>query len=394
MSESAVTDRNFDVLVVGGGMVGTSTALFSAERGLSVALIDAAKLGLGTSNNSFAWINATSKTTDDDYHRLNALGAAGYRALCAQWGEERVGVHPTGMLQWAAPSDDVTRNALEARYQRLCVLGYPAALVGFDDLTAMEPHVRFAEGAIGLHALADAWLDVPTFIAFAAERIRELGGTVLTETPAEALILDEQGGIQGVQTPHGAVSGRQVVIAGGPSTASVLAAVTGYSPFESRFPMSQAPGLLVRTPPVSPYRLARHILYCGEANAVHVRPTPDGGLLLGADDTDGAASFPDDQAGLRAAATALLDRAHSLMPRFPGPSLLDECELKIGVRPMPADGHSIAGPMPGSPGLFVACTHSGVTLSPAIGSLLAEEIATGKRPKALARFGFERFQSV
>ena len=394
MRESGTRDDCYDVLVVGGGMVGTSTALFASERGLSVGLVEAATLGQGTSNNSFAWINATSKTADEDYHRLNAMGAAGYRKLCARWGEARIGVHPTGMLQWAAPDDQVTRNALEARFERLQAWGYPSALVSHSDLTAMEPHVRFAEGAVGLHAIADAWLDVPTFIGFAAERIKELGGNVITETSADQLILDDDGRILGLETSTGRLLGRQVVIAGGPGTPAVLAAVTGYEPFETRFPMNQAAGLLVRTPPVSPFRFARHILYSDEANAVHVRPTPDGGLLLGADDTDGAASSPEDEAGIRTAATILLERAHALMPEFPGTTLLDACELKIGVRPMPADGHTIAGPMPGSPGLFVACTHSGVTLSPALGALLAEELETGQRPAQLERFGFDRFQSV
>jgi len=158
--------------------------------------------------------------------------------------------------------------------------------------------------------------------------------------------------------------------------------------------MQRAPGLLVRTPPLLPWQFARHILYTSQAGSLHVRPTPDGGLLLGADDTDGVALEPDDREGLKRAATTLLERARTLIAKFPGPVLLDECELKIGVRPMPADGHSIAGALPGSDDLFVALTHSGVTLGPAIGRLLASEIATGQRPHELAPFGFDRFQSL
>lgn len=394
MGKITLPEDRFDVAVVGGGTVGASIALFSAERGLSVVLIEARSVGLGTSNNSFAWINATSKTSDENYHRLNASGAAGYRDLVARFGEERVGVHPTGMLQWASPSDVATRSALETRYHQLEAWGYPAALVDYNALIALEPHVRFVDGAVGLHAIADAWLDAPTYVGFASERIRELGGTLLTDTTAQELALSDDGVVLGLQTNRGRVNAEKVVVACGPNTPEVLAQLSGYGPFESRFPMQRAPGLLVRTPPVSPWRFARRILYSNEAKAVHIRPTPDGGLLLGADDTDGAAMFPEDSTGIRDAAITLLERTHALIPQFPGVDLVDESELKIGVRPVPADGHSIVSALPGSPQLFVACTHSGVTLGPAIGTLLAEELATGKRPTQLEPFGFGRFQSV
>ena len=386
--------RTFDVAVVGAGVIGCSSSLFLTELGLQVALIEAGSIGLGTSNNSFAWINATSKTNDEPYHRLNALGAAGYRALSARWGEERIGVHPTGMLQWASPDDTVANRSLQGRFEQLRSFGYPVAMVEYDDLTAMEPHVQFAPGARGLHAIADAWLDVPAFVRFATEQVYSGGGTILENCSAESLLLDDDGKVEGVQTSCGTIRAKKVLVAAGPSTPEVLSALTGYAPYGSRFPMQQAPGLLVRTPPLKPWQFARHILYIAQADSFHVRPTPDGGLLLGADDTDGAALEPDDLAGLRQGATTLLKRAQLLMEKFPGPELLDTCELKIGVRPVPADGHSIAGSLPGSEDLYVALTHSGVTLGPAIGRLLASEIATGHRPHELATFGFDRFQSL
>ena len=42
-------------------------------------------------------------------------------------------------------------------------------------------------------------------------------------------------------------------------------------------------------------------------------------------------------------------------------------------------------------GLYVLATHSGITLAPAIGALMAEWIATGNRPDTLAPHGLERF---
>jgi glycine/D-amino acid oxidase-like deaminating enzyme len=44
----------------------------------------------------------------------------------------------------------------------------------------------------------------------------------------------------------------------------------------------------------------------------------------------------------------------------------------------------------GLDGLYVAVTHSGITLAPAVGSMVAEEIVTGRRHPFLEPFGLAR----
>jgi len=61
------------------------------------------------------------------------------------------------------------------------------------------------------------------------------------------------------------------------------------------------------------------------------------------------------------------------------------------VRPLPGDERPIVGPLPGLTGVYVAVTHSGVTLGPLLARLLAEEIATGKMPPLLAPYRPDRF---
>lgn len=67
--------------------------------------------------------------------------------------------------------------------------------------------------------------------------------------------------------------------------------------------------------------------------------------------------------------------------------------MRVGVRAVPADGKSIVGPMPGARGLHIVVTHSGITLAPVLGELVAESIDTGTVPLPLAPFALERFQS-
>jgi glycine/D-amino acid oxidase-like deaminating enzyme len=389
-----IQQQTFDAVIIGAGVLGCATAYALDTRGLRVALVECGEVGQGTSNASFAWINATSKSTDEAYHRLNALGVQRYRELADAWGEQRIGLHPSGMLEWSSPSDGSRLRELRVRAERLDAWGYTVEWLTREELVAMEPHLRFEEAAEGLHAKNEAWLDVPTFLNFLVAQLRVGGATILEHCRAVELIASGEGKVLGVETDAGRLHSEQVVVATGVSTPDVLSALTGYEGFASRFPMRRAPGLLLTTPACAPRPLVRHILYSSDPAHLHLRETPGGGLLLGADDTDGQVTEDDSREGIRKAALALLERTQRLIPGFEGVALLDRCQFDIGVRAVPADGRSIAGPMPSAEGLHIVLTHSGVTLALALGELIADSIETGTIAPQLGPFGLERFQTI
>lgn len=385
-------DSGFDVVVIGGGIVGCMSAFWLTRRGLKVALVERGRIGGGTTSNSFAWINGTSKTADEAYHRLNALGAETYRELAAEFGEQALGMNPSGMLKLVRRGDEAAYASTRDQASRLEGFGYPCAWIGHRDVLAMEPHLSLPDDTEALYALADACLDAPFFACFIAGKIREQGASVFEECPARSLQMTDDGVITGVVTDQGTLRAPRVLVSTGPGTPEVLSELTGYDGFASRFPMNRVPGLLVVTPSTAPHRFVRRVLYMAGGDEFHVLPMPDGGLKLGADDTDGMVANDPSPPRVREAARLLLDRAHRLIPAFSGESCLDACRTGIGVRPYPQDGKTLAGAMPGSDGLFVIATHSGVTLSPAVGRLMAELVAEGRTPEALAPFALERFQ--
>jgi glycine/D-amino acid oxidase-like deaminating enzyme len=65
--------------------------------------------------------------------------------------------------------------------------------------------------------------------------------------------------------------------------------------------------------------------------------------------------------------------------------------FQVGVRPIPADGFPTVGRARGLAGLTIAVMHSGITLAPAVGRLVAEEILTGHRDPLLSPYGPDRF---
>jgi glycine/D-amino acid oxidase-like deaminating enzyme len=81
-------------------------------------------------------------------------------------------------------------------------------------------------------------------------------------------------------------------------------------------------------------------------------------------------------------------RAATVVPSAGDVKIVD---CRFGVRPMPRDGQSIAGRIPGLADAWVIATHSGITLGPLLGRLIPDEIVHGRPSVTLAPFRPERF---
>ena len=63
---------------------------------------------------------------------------------------------------------------------------------------------------------------------------------------------------------------------------------------------------------------------------------------------------------------------------------------RLGVRPMPLDGYPLVGPHPELDGFYIVVTHSGITLGPVLGPMVAAEVTTGWPEPQLAPYRLER----
>ena len=332
------------VVVVGDGIVGAACARALGDRGADVVVLgDGAA---AASEASFGWINAAWGNRPD-YARLRMAAMRDWRAL--DLGD--AGPRWCGSLSWDLPEDAL---AEAARVQP--GWGYDVRLVG--DAGSEEPLLRAppprallapAEGHVEPGAAARALLgDLP--------RIR--GRAVAVE--------------RGVRLADGSrVAADHVVLASGAGVPA-LAETVG-----AALPWSAPPGLLIRTGPVAA-RLRRMIV----APDCHVRQRPDGSLLAGSD-------FGGADPGADAAAVArdLLGRVNALLAVEAG---LDG--WTVGRRPVPGDGHPVVGPL--AEGVWVAFAHSGATLAPALGRIVAEGVLEGRVDPLAAPFGAERFAAA
>jgi glycine/D-amino acid oxidase-like deaminating enzyme len=355
------------VVIIGAGVVGTSVAFRLAEHVTRTILVEEDRPGAGTTGTSFAWLNARHKPPRA-YHDLNVAGMAAHAALRAELGAA-AWWHGGGAMSWPVDQTDVSR---------LRRWGYAVEEISREAVLAREPGLAVAALGNGPFAYFpdEGWLDAVVYTGAMLMRAETLG-TEFRHGRVEDLIVEE-GRVAGVRLADGSsILADAVVNCAGAGANSVV------KDKALHLPLKPTPGLLVVTPPVAT-GLSRVLHTPG----VNVRPDGAGRLMLHADDTDaglGEATTPADSA---AAAALLMDRARSLLPAI-GNAAAESA--RIGVRPIPADGLTAVGPVPGLPGYHVAVTHSAVTLAAHLGRMMAACVTTGELPPALAPFAAARF---
>src|SRR5260370_32874701 len=91
-------------IVIGAIVVGATVAYRLAQAGAAVTVLEATRIGGGTSGTSFAWTNARHKKPPKPYHDLNVAGMKAHAALVDEF---RVTPwwHGGGRLEWGAEPD-------------------------------------------------------------------------------------------------------------------------------------------------------------------------------------------------------------------------------------------------------------------------------------------------
>jgi len=351
------------VLVVGAGIVGASLAWHLARAGARVTIIEAGAVAGGVATaNSFAWLNA-SWGNPEPYFRLRIRSMALWRKLESEVTGLRVAW--TGGLIWDLPEEELDRFAREH-----AAWGYGIRRVNRMEAATIEPRLA-TPPELALHVAEEGSVE-PLVASRALAAAAQSGGAVLvTGRRVEALRV-ENDSVTGVETDAGPIVADQVVVAAGVETAALLKTAN------LDLPLDSPPGLLVASRPHE--RLLNGLVMSPQ---LHMRQTADGRLVAGSDfegkdpgeDVAGAA------ADLFAAMRGMLRD---------GDRLEFERHL-LGYRPIPGDGFPALGAAPGISGLYLAVTHSGMTLAPAIGLFLADEIMTGRREPLLEPYRFSRF---
>jgi D-hydroxyproline dehydrogenase subunit beta len=369
-------------VVIGAGILGASVAARLAAAGLRVTLLDQDQPGRATSRWSFAWINSNDKGPRP-YHDLNHAGIMAWAELAPDLDGD-AWYRPVGHIELATAD---AAAELEARVRRLTGWGYPARLAGQAEAAALEPALRVPADAAAAFFPGEGYLLTEPLIARLVAWAESHGAHLRTGEPGRVTGL-EPGSAPPVRTAAGeALAADEVVCCAGRWTPA-LAALSGAAvpvplvPWENRG--STAPGLVVRVGPVTPPGPVRLV----HTPELSLRPHPGSLLHLEAEDAAAAVDVHTPEPELRRWAAELLRRARRTVRGLDDARV---AELKVCVRPLPVDEQSIVGRLPGAPGIYVAVTHSGVTLAARLSRLIAADLTAGTPPAELAPYSPARF---
>lgn len=350
------------VIVVGAGIIGASIAWHLAAEDAAVTIVEAGEPGGVATPCSFGWINA-SWGNPEPYFRLRMRAMEEWTRL-----QERLPALPLswcGGLLW-----DMPREGLQAYERQHRGWGYPIRLVGRDEIVRIEPNLADPPD-LAIHVSGEGVAEPEPTARLLVEAAIARGARLLSGITVVAI--SRRSGRVAVETSAGLLEADAIVIAAGTAT-SKLAACVG-----AKIPLVHSPGLLVHS---KPFRPLLEGLVMGEA--AHIRQTPDGRLVAGAD-FGGTEVGPDpDAAAARtfAAMRGMLRGAEALEPDF----------HTIGYRPMAQDGFPVVGEV--AENVFVAVTHSGVTLAAGLGRFLADEVLRSRQEPLLAPYRPARFGSL
>jgi D-amino-acid dehydrogenase len=408
MTSKTRQTQSFDVMVLGAGIVGVSTALHLRRMGLEVALIDRKHpgeeasfgnagivqrngfvphiipkrplqlLGILTGQSSavsldpatvlrlLPWLRrfraAGSARGIETYSRvmapLRAFAVEEHLDLARSTNAHR-NYRQGGWMHLYRSETAYRDSDLERQYARVFGVAYRELTAA--DISALEPGLN-AKGLLGVHWSESCSVSNPGAVvdAFWRTFVHEGGGFFR----ADARTLQHHRSGFRLDGERGRIAARQAVVALGAWSSDLLKS------FGEDYPLAVKRGYHMHYRPISGASLSRPIV--DVVNGFALTPTDNGiRLTTGAELADRDA--PPNPKILKLARR----RAEDLFPL--GRALLDEPWL--GSRPCLPDSLPVVGPSPAIPGLWLnfGHGHDGFTLGPITGRLLACMIA-GKHP--------------
>jgi glycine/D-amino acid oxidase-like deaminating enzyme len=281
--------------------------------------------------------------------------------LKVQWG---------GGVEWKVPGAPSAQLLTTLHtYQQW---GYVAREINESELRGLVPQIT--PGLVGSSAFyeEEAGLDPVQAVEVLLARARQFGATI--EYPVDVTGLDlRDGRIRGVQTASGNIEADMVVLAAGTGTQG-LAKLANID-----VPLSTSIGILAHTAPQA--ELIGRVV---SAPTAGIKQDWDG-RIIASGSLRGSAEGAPVQKGH---GDALIQNAAQYLPALKG---VTADRVTVGYRVLPKDGYPILGFSEKISNLYIAATHSGITLAPVIGQYAALEIVDGASVDLLSPYRPSRF---
>ena len=369
---------SYDVVIIGGGVHGLSTAYYLGKMGITdVAVLDKDYLGGGASARSTAIIRSNYLTAEAipffrESHKLyqGLASELGFNLLFDEMGRLDIG-HSESSVYWLR---------LRAEFNQL--LGVDSRIIGPAEIKELVPPIDLREGK-PLPIMAalyhpPAGVVRHDAVVWGLARGADRAGVELHPFTEVTGITRENGRVTGVETPSGRVGAGVVVSATAGWTSTITAMVDLDVPIVT-FPLQACV-----TEPVKPYV---HTTISSADLHVYVYQTDRGELVIGGP-VDPYSTYSQ-----KSTLDMLHELAASTLELLPDLRDINILRQWAGLCDMTPDYAPIMGTVDGIDGFILNCGWGtwGFKAAPASGRTTAELIATGRTPELIENFGLHRF---
>jgi sarcosine oxidase subunit beta len=355
-----------DVVIIGGGIVGSSIAWHLTHAGCRNVLVieRESSQGKGSTGKSMGGVRAQFSTPVNIQMSLYSI------PFYAKF-EEVVGhpadYRPQGYLFLATKDSHLVY--LRDNFERQKKLGLKTARqLPAEEIRAMLPQLRADDVLGGSFCSTDGFVDPYSVMNGFMASATEHGATLWKKTEVTGITHDQRGTFT-VDTTRGPVSTRTVVNAAG-AWAAQIAKFVGID-----LPVEPLRRMLVPSEPFDDFPHSSPMVI-DMSNGFHFRPEGRGFLLAWNDPEETPGYKTDFESSF---VEKILIHAANRVPAFENLPINPK-RAWAGLYEMTPDHHCILGPVAAVPGFFLANGFSGhgVMHSPATGKILADLILHGK----------------
>ena len=373
--------QTFDVVIIGGGIVGSSIAWHLTAAGCKRVLVierESAQ-GKGSTGKSMGGVRAQFSTPVNIQMSLYSIP---FYARFDETLGHPAGYRPQGYLFLATRQSHL--EYLRTNFERQRALGLEdVKMISTAEITAMLPQLRSDDVLGGSFCPSDGFVDPYSAMNGFMASAQEHGATLWKKAEVTGITTDARG-VTDLETSREPVSTRVVVNAAG-AWASEVARMAGVE-----LPVEPLRRMLVPSEPFDDFPHSSPMVI-DMSNGFHFRPEARGFLLAWND--------PEETPGFKTEFESsfvekILTHAANRVPVFENLAVNPK-RAWAGLYEMSPDHHAILGEVPEVPGFYLANGFSGhgVMHSPATGKILSDLILHGRTSivSDVSVLGFQRF---
>jgi len=352
--------RNYEAIVIGGGIIGCSIAYYLAKEQVDVAVMEAGRIGGKTTAAAAGMLGAHSESNGDfsvffPFARKSQQTYIELKEELYALSGVDIGYREGGILKLAFS---------ETEKQRLTPLLKQPNVEWIDDKSIKKMEPSIAADILGAAYIRDDVSIIPgqTCESF-AKSAQMLGASIFEDNYVYSM--EKKGGNYCVRTAKGDVEAKYVVLATGVFSNGLF---RNLGIKEELSPVKGESLIVHHEKPI-----LKHTLF---HDGSYIVPRNNGKLVIGATMAENDWSNTVSLQGMN----FLIEKANSLLSEADN---LKIDAVSAGLRPATFDGLPFIGAHPAQKGIFIACGHfrNGILLAPATGQMIRDFILGKKMDK-------------